>query len=342
MASKVLGILAAVALVASAGACHVARSESMRVAASISGPDGGWDHVTIDPASDMLFVARHQGVTAVNLRSGAVVPLFARANHVHDVLTLPGGLMVISDEGSSDVELLKTADGRELASFPAGHKPDAIAYDRKTGLVAVMNSLDGTVELIDPVKRDTAGMISVRGILEYAQGDGEGRIFVNVKDRREVAVVDVVHRRVSAVYRLPGCTEPSGLALDSRFGLVLSTCDNGKAVALSTKDGHLLSVVPIGQGPDAAILDRRHNRFLIPCGLSGTLTIVREGENGTLSSQETIRTAKGARTGVLDPSTEKLYLPTANFKPRKPGQWQGDIIPGSFRILVLSARQPTH
>jgi len=306
---------------------------------SISGPDGGWDYATVDPATHMLFVARHKGITAVDLRDDRVFPLFVNAKHVHDVLILPDHLMVGSDEGSSSAELLSSTDGRELASFSVGRKPDAIAYDQKTGLVAVMNGMDGTVELIDPLKRVEAGIIGVGGVLEFAQGDGDGQIFVNVENRNKVAVLDVVHRRVSARYALPGCVKPTGLALDTRLGLVLSTCANGRAVALSTKNGHLVSVVPIGRGPDAAIFDRRHNLFLIPCGISGVLTIIREDANGTLKYQATVRTAKGARTGALDPSTGKLYLPTANFEPRKPGQWQGDIIPGSFRILVLSPQQ---
>lgn len=341
MASKLSRTLAALAFAVIAIGCASARSEAMRVTGSISGPDGGWDYASIDRSTQMLFVARHKGITAVDLRSRHVFPLFVRANHVHGVLILPGGLMVSSDEGTSTVELLSAADGREMASLPAGRKPDAIAYDAETGLVAVMNSLDGTAELIDPQKRVEVGSITIGGVLEFAEGDGAGRIFVNVKSRSEVAVLDLLHRRVSARYRLPGCADPSGLAVDARLGLVLSACANGKAIALSIEDGRPVSVAPIGRGPDAVILDRQRRRFLIPCGDSGVLTIISEEANGTLRRQATVRTAEGARTGALDPSTGNLYLPTANFEPRKPGQWQGDIIPGSFRILILSVERPT-
>src|SRR5215469_5517680 len=234
MASKRLGVLAALAFAAIAVACSSARSQALRVTGSISGPEGGWDYVTIDRSTQTLLVARHKGITAVDLRNQRVFPLFVRADHVHDVLILPGGLMVSSEEGTSTVELLRAGNGRRVASFSAGRKPDAIAYDAQTGLVAVMNSLDGTVELIDPQQRAQVGSITVGGVLEFAQGDGAGRIFVNIKSQSEVAVLDVLHRRVSARYRLPGCADPSGLAVDTRLGLVLSACANGKAIALAT------------------------------------------------------------------------------------------------------------
>jgi DNA-binding beta-propeller fold protein YncE len=308
-----------------------------QVSGSISGPDGGWDYVSVDVATHRLYVARGYGIMAVDLANDTVIPAFAKGQHVHGVLPLPGGTIISTNEGSSAATLLNGADGTVLASFPTGRKPDAIAYDKKTGLVAVMNGRDGTVMLIDPVRRRMVGSIDVGGTLEFAEGDGEGRIYVNVKDRNEISVLDFIGRRVVTHYPLAPCEGPTGLALDLRARIALAVCDNGKAVALSLRDGHVIAVIAIGEGPDAAILDAKNERFLVPCGGDGVLDIIREMSDGTLVLEGTVPTAKGARTAALDPTTGKLYLPTADFEPRKPGEWQGAIVPGSFRILVLSA-----
>jgi len=313
---------------------------SLTVTGSIKGPDGGWDYVSVDTVAHRLYVARSYGVMAVDLANDKVTPVLIKGNHVHGVLPVPGGAMVSTNDDSSTATLFKAEDGAVLASFPTGRKPDAIAYDGKTGLVAVMNGKDGTVILIDPVKQTVVGSITVGGTLEFAEGDGRGRIFVNVKNRNEVAVLDIAGRKVAARYTLPQCDGPTGLALDARAKLVLATCDNGKAVALSTADGHVVATLPIGEGPDAAILDAKNKRFLVPCGGNGVLTVIGEKPDGALTVEGTIPTAKGARTGAIDPTTGKVYLPTADFEARKPGEWQGAIVPGSFRILVLSTNGP--
>lgn len=310
---------------------------SLHLTGSIKGPDGGWDYVSVDSVTHRLYVARGYGVMAVDLANDKVTPVLIKGSHVHGVLPVPGGMMVSTNDDSSTATLFKAADGAVLASFPTGRKPDALAYDAKTGLVAVMNGMDGTVGLIDPVTQTDVGRISVGGTLEFAEGDGHGRIFVNVKDHNELAVLDVAGRKVAARYKLTQCANPTGLALDAPAKIALATCDNGKAVALSTDDGHVVATLPIGEGPDAAILDAKNKRFLVPCGGNGVLTVIGEKSDGTLVVEGTIPTAKGARTGAIDPATGKVYLPTADFEPRKPGEWQGAIVPGSFRILVLSA-----
>jgi hypothetical protein len=190
------------------------------------------------------------------------------------------------------------------------------------------------------VMRAEVGSITVGGTLEFAEGDGQGRIFVNVKDHNEIAVLDIAGRKVVARYKLPQCASPTGLALDLPAKIALATCDNGKAVALSIEDGHVIAILPIGEGPDAAILDAKNKRFLVPCGGDGVLTVIGERADGTLTVEGAIPTAKGARTGAIDPTTGIVYLPTADFEARKPGEWQGAIVPGSFRILVLSANNP--
>ena len=316
-----------------------AGAASLQVTGSIRGPDGGWDYVYVDAAARRLYVARGYGVMAVNLADGTVIPVLAKGQHVHGVLPLPGGTIMSTNEGSSTATLFAAADGTELASFPAGHKPDAIAYDRKTKLVAVMNGRDGTVTLIEPARQKLLANVEVGGTLEYAEGDGQGRIYINVKDRNELAVLDVARRTIAARYPLPQCVGPSGLALDVQARIALAVCDNGKAVALSMRDGHMVAALAIGEEPDAAIFDAKHKRFLVPCGGNGVLDIIGERSDGALVLEGAVPTAKGARTGALDPDTGKIYLPTADFEPRKPGEWQGAIVPGSFRVLVVSARQ---
>jgi hypothetical protein len=198
-----------------------------------------------------------------------------------------------------------------------------------------MNGHDGSVTLIDVAKRAVAGSIAVGGKLEFSVADGQGHVFVNVEDKNELVELDIPSRTVVARHPLAACNEPSGLALDNRSHVLVAACANDVAVAVSARDGSVLAILPIGKGPDAVIFDKKNHRFLVPCGKNGVLTEISEQPNGAPKVTGTVNTAVGARTGAIDPSTGKIYLPTADFLPAT-GQKRPEPAPGSFHILVLN------
>lgn len=306
----------------------------LKVIGGIAGADGPWDYASVDAQARRLYVARGGGVMAVNLADNAVTPILAPGKRVHGVLPLPDGLVVSTNGDSGDVSLFRTSDGAVIAQFPAGKKPDAVTRDAKSGLVAVMNGDDGSVTLIDIDKRIVAGQIAVGGKLEFAAAAGDGRVFVNVEDKNELVELDIPGHAVIRRIALKGCDSPTGLALDGHAHVLVSACGNGVALAVSSVNGSILATLPIGKGPDAVIFDENNRRFLIPCGRDGVLTVIGEEADGSLKVVETAPTAKGARTGAIDPQTGKVYLPTAEFEPGKSGE-RPVAIPGSFRILVL-------
>jgi DNA-binding beta-propeller fold protein YncE len=310
----------------------LAQAADLKVIDSIKGADGPWDYATVDAPANRLLVGRGDGVMAVDLATGAVTAILVPGKRVHGVVGLPGGLAASANGDSNEVTLFKAADGTVIASIPVGQKPDAVALDPKTGLLAVMNGKDGSVSLIDLDKKAVVATIAVGGKLEFAAADGSGKMFVNVEDKGELVALDLVGRKVAARYPLPGCEEPTGLAIDAANHVLVSACANGKAVATSSVDGHVVATLAIGSHPDAVIFDQKNKRFLVPCG-EGVLSVI-SAEGDHLATAGVIQTARGARTGALDPATGKVYLPTADFEPARQGE-RAAMIPGTFRLLVL-------
>lgn len=326
--------IAALALAATAQAAARAPASELTVVGEIHGEDGHFDYATVDPASHRLYVARGDGVMAIDLGTGEVTATLIPGSTVHGVVVLPGGRL-LSTNGGTNTASLSDMQGRPIVpEIPTGRKPDAAAFDAKTGLVFVMDGVDGDATLIDPNTGSAVGRIAIGGVPEFAVTDGDGDLFVNIEDKGEIALVDTVARKVIARYALPGCSEPSGLSLDPDKRVLLTVCRNQKAVAVAAKDGAILGTFQIGRGPDAAIFDAARQTFFIPCGRDGILTAIGY-VGGTLAVTARIPTAAGARTGALDPETGKLYLPTADSAPgeQKP-------IPGTFRVLVVDRRQP--
>lgn len=316
---------------ASAGA-----APNLSVIGTIAGPDGGWDTASVDAEARRLYIAHGDAVMAVDLDSGKVTPKLVEGKRLHAVLPLPDGKALSTNGGDNTATLFEAATGKVIASIATGLNPDTAIFNPASGLILVMDGRGGDITLIDPRTAASPGRIMVGGKLEFAVVDGTGRVFVTVEDRAEVAVVDLPARKVTGRYRLTGCEEPSGLALNPATGLLLAACSNQKAVALQAKDGALVATLPIGERPDGAIFDSARGLFFIPCG-AGTIAVI--GENAGMPAViSTVTTANGARTAALDSKTGKLYLPTADFQAPADGGKRHTVVPGTFRVLVVGEK----
>lgn len=296
--------------------------------------DAKFDYTSIDSTLRRLYVARGTGVMSVDLTTGTVTPVLVPGVHTHAVTVLPGGRLLSTNGDSDTATLADGADGHIIAQIPTVPKPDSATYDPATGLVFV-NGEAGDMTLIDARTGASAGRMSLKGELEFAVVDGRGKLYVNMKDTAEIAVIDTAARQEVARYKLPGCKDPSGLALDPASRVLVSACDNEKAVALDAADGSVLASVDIDRKPDAVIFDADRKLFWIPCARDATLIALSEADRAVHVLGK-IKTAIGAHTGALDPVTGKLYLPAADFGIRlvPPGFEQQK---GTFRILVLGA-----
>ncbi len=329
---KVIGLF----LVSVASPALADTAPSLSVIGTIPGPDGGWDIPSVDAAARRLYIAHGDAVTAIDLDSGKVTPKLVEGKRLHAVLPLPDGRALSTNGGDNTATLFEAATGKVIASIPTGLSPDAAVLEPTSGLAWVMDGHGGTITLIDPKTASSPGRIDVGGKLEFAVADGNGHVFVNIEDKAEIAVVDVAQRKVTTRYKLDGCEEPGGLALNPATGLLLAACSNKKAIAVQAKDGTAVATLTIGERPDGAIFDAGRKLFFIPCG-EGNIAVVDE-KSGKPAVIATIPTANGARTAALDPKTGKIYLPTADFAAPAEGEKHHAVVPGTFRILIVGEK----
>ncbi len=309
---------------------------SYRVTGAIKAADGGWDYAAIEPDSQLLYIARGSEVTEIDLAHGTTVRAFGEVAKGHAVVPLPGHKLLVSSAHDDTVRLFDTPTGTEETRIKTGADPDAALFDAASGLAAVMNAKAGTVSVIDVAKRNVVRTITLKPGLEFAQIAPDGTLFVNNEDENEIETADLRTGKVGVAIPLPGCTGPTGLALDPVTHVLISACANGKAALVDANARKQTGSLAIGAGPDAVILDAARRLAFIPCGRDGTLSIVAlDGANG-LAIIATIKTAIGARTGALDPRTGRLYLPTAGFGPAPAGGGRPAMVSGSFQVLVVS------
>jgi DNA-binding beta-propeller fold protein YncE len=330
--------IAAALLIAALSAASAVAADlpKLSVLATIPAADGGWDKAAIDDATHMLFVARSNGVTAVDLTSGKVTPKFVDGKRLHSVLPLADGKAISTNGGDNTATLFESATGKVIASIAIGLDPDTAVFEPISGLVLVTDGHDGEITLIDAKTGTSPGKIPVGGRLGGAAVDGHGLAFVNVQDKPEIAVIDIAQHKVTARYPLTGCERPMGLALNPATGVLVAACANRTALAVRSKDGSIAATLAIGERADTALFDPARKLFFVSCG-EGNLAVIGEA-GGAPAVIGTIPTANGARTATLDPKTGKFYLPTADFSAPAEGEKRHRVVPGTFRILVVGEK----
>ncbi len=311
---------------------------SLTIEARIPGPDGGWDYATFDAARRRIYVAHGDTVMSIDADTGQANANFASGAHLHAVVPVPGtNLLVTTNGGSDSANVLDAATGRMLSSVTTAKDPDGAVFDPSSNLVVVVNGDVGLVSLLDPKSAKVVGTIAVGAGLEFPAVDGKGRLYVNIEETGEIAVIDVAARKVLARYPMPGCKSPTGLALTAD-GRLISACANGVAKIVEAASGREIASLAIGARPDAVLLDEARGVAYIPSGMTGTLAVIALSGKASNSIVETIHTQLGARTGAVDLKTGKIYLPTAQYLLPAPAGKRPEPKPGTFEVLVLSRR----
>jgi YVTN family beta-propeller protein len=299
------------------------------------GGEGGWDYITYDPGSNRLFVAHSMEITVVDATTGKKTGSLP-ANGAHGIALVPEknlGFSTNGRGGTVTVFDLKTLQPKQ--EIKAGENPDAIIYDHYSKKVLVMNGRSKDLMAIDPDSLKVVATVPLGGKLEFAATDAT-HAYVNVEDTGEIASVNSRTWKTEQRWKLSGCEEPSGLALDEKSNHLFTVCGNKRMMVVDTKTGQIVSTLDTGDGTDGAAFDPQLGHAFASNGGDGTLTVVKGGKDGKYSVVENVPTQYGARTIGIDPNSHKVFLPTAEFGPPAQGQRRPSIKPGTFVILVYA------
>lgn len=310
------------------------------------GGEGGWDILTIDPTANRLYLAHATKVVVVDLGKNAVIGEITDMPGVHAfvaVPTLQRGFSSNGKESRSSVVGLATL--KTVSKIDTGSNPDAIVYEPRHGEVYVFNHTGNSATVIDTKAVTVSATIQLDGNPEFAAVDEKAeRIYCNIEDKSEVAVIDTGKHEVVARWPLAPGEEPSGIALDARHHRLFSTCHNKLMVMLDTETGKVIANVPIGAGVDGCQFDESSQLVFASCG-DGTTTIAKEEMPNKLTFVQVLNTERGARTMALDRTTHRIYLPTAQFAPTPsplPGASPARpaVVPNTLKLLVYGPAEP--
>jgi hypothetical protein len=302
------------------------------------GGDGGWDYVTMDAKNHRLYVPRSTHTMVIDADSGKTLADIPGQKHNHGVALVPEvGRGFISD-GSGAVVIFDLKTNAVLGTVAAQPDADGIIFDKASGLVLVVSGDNGVLMTLkpdaDPKTASIDPPIDLGGKPEFLASDGAGKIYVNLEDKNQIAVVDIKARKVLAHWPVAPGGAPVGLSIDTEKRRLFIGCRNPqKLIVMSTDDGKVLADLPIGAGVDATKFDGR--QAFASCR-DGKLEVAGETAPGKLEIQQTVTTPVGARTMDVDRETHRVYLATAEFEEQKPGATGRPVAkPGTFMIVVV-------
>lgn len=304
------------------------------------GGEGGWDYLTVDPGTHRLFVPRTTHTMVLDANSGKVLGDIPGQKVAHGVAIVPSvGRGFITDGGGAGaIVIFDLKTYAVLGSLTTAPDSDGIIYDAIQNLVLAVSGDKGLLMTfrpdIDP-KSGKVDTVDLGGAPEFLATDS-GKAYINLEDKDMVAVVDLKARKVTARWPVAPGGQPVGMAMDSKTRRLFIGCRKPqKMVVMSADTGKVIATLPIGAGVDATKFDQ--GLAFASCR-DGSLSVIAE-KSGKYEVMEVVKTPTGARTMGVDPSTHKIYLPTAEFEPQPAASTaRPKAKPDSFMIVAVSPK----
>ena len=302
--------------------------------------EGGWDYLIVDGKAQRLYVARATRVAVINLATAQGLAEIPDTPGVHAIALATDLNRGYITCGQSNVVKVFALDSRAvIANVQSGDGPDALVYEPITQRVFAFNGRGHSATVIDAHTNLVVASIPLAGKPEFSRADERGNVFVNIEDTSELVRIDAHTAALTARWPLNHCREPTGLAIDAVHRRGFSACGNETLAITDLDTGAAVASVPIGRGVDGAAFDPDSQTIFSSNG-EGTLSIVRELTPDRYVTSQTLVTQRGARTMALDPTTHRLYLPTAQLTPPVPASAKNPHprpvpVPGTFVVLMV-------
>lgn len=270
---------------------------------------GRIDHMAFDAAHQRLFVAElgNDSVGIVDLKARKTIKTIPRLREPQGVgYVASTDTLYVASAIDGSLHLFEGPSFTPGPVIPLGKDADNIRVDAKAGTVFVGYG-GGAIAAIDAAKRAKVADWTLRDHPEAFQLSPDGaRIFVNVPDAREIAVIDRATGKVT--------TWPTR---DARANFPMALDDEGKRViavfrrparliAFSVTDGKAAASAETCGDADDVFVDAARRRLYVSCG-EGVVDVVERNHDGYTRLAQ-VPTVSGARTSFFVPELDRLCV----------------------------------
>ena len=276
---------------------------------------GRIDHFAFAPDRQLLFVAElgNDSVGIVDLKERKVLHRIAGLNEPQGVAWHPAtGTLYVANAGDGSLRLylaptFAPPTFTPLGRIELGADADNIRIDPWRNRIVVGYG-KGALAVIDPASRQKIADMPLKGHPESFQFDETGsRIFANVPDARQIAVVDVDSGKQTSTFDTAGASSNFAMAIDvDGHRLLVAFRSPAKLMIFATRTGKLEGSFDICRDADDMFVDPRRRRLYVSCG-EGMIDVLGQISSG-YERIARIPTVAGARTSLFVPAGDRFYL----------------------------------
>lgn len=275
---------------------------TLKNSVALPGVEGRFDHAAVDPATHRLFFAAlgNNTLEVVDVNAG---------KHLHTIAGLkkPTGVLFLADMNllvvaSGDDGTCRFYDGTSYAERGrvAGlDDADNLRFDAKAKRVYVGYG-EGALGVIDPAAMKLTASIALAKHPESFQLEEDSpRIFVNVPDAKQIAVVDRAAGKVVATWPVEDAHANFPMALaEKQHRLFVGCRQPARLLAFDTESGKRVAEAAMSGDVDDLFFDAATNDLFASCG-EGFIDMFRFAAPASLSRTHRIASATGARTAFF-------------------------------------------
>jgi DNA-binding beta-propeller fold protein YncE len=279
-----------------------------------------FDRFGLDLKGGRLFVVaeNNKTVEVYAISSGKLLHTIGGFGMPHNVICRPDVNRIYITDGSTTEGSLRIFDGTTyelIKTVKLLPDADSMGYDPVTHYLYITNggrfgSLDYTLlSIVNSDIDEHIGDIKTNFTrLEHMVMENAGpRIFLNITDRREMAVIDRNKRAIVATWPVTEGQFNVASDLDEADHRLFVACRSGMLDVFDTETGKVIAVLPIAKGVDDVVYDPVRRRVYVPCA-QGLLDVYeqRDPDHYTLIAEVT--TGLMGKNCILVSSLNRLYV----------------------------------
>ena len=273
--------------------------------------EGRIDHLAVDLAAQQLYVAAlgNNTVEVLDVKGHTHLKSLPGFREPQGIAVVPDAKAVAVANGQGEgVQFIDATDFHPLQAVRLGDDSDNVRYDAAAHRVFVGFG-GGALASINPGDGKVLGEAKLAGHPESFQLERSGsRIFVNVPDANQIAVIDRTGMTVAATWPVVAAKANFPMSLDEPNHRLFIGCRRpAKVLVYDTTTGKESGSFDIVGDTDDLFFDAARRRLYISGG-EGFVDVFQEQDATHFGRVAHIPTAAGARTSLFVPDQSRLYL----------------------------------
>ena len=271
---------------------------------------GRIDHLAIDTKGHRLFVAAlgNDTIEVLDLDTQKRVQSIAGLKQPQGIAYDPRtDLLYVANGNDGSVRLFQGPQWVPAGAIDLGEDADNIRIDASARRIYVGYGA-GALAVIEQASHQKIADIALKGHPESFQlENGGSRIFVNVPDADQIAVVDRQSGKQVGEWPTKNLHANYPMTIDAPGKRVLVAFRRPAVLAtLSSKTGAELQRVEICGDADDVFLDATHQRVYVSCGEGFIDVLTAHGTSMTRVAR--LETTPGARTALFSAELKRFFV----------------------------------